>query len=177
MTCILRTISYGSVKPLQSLQIENVPPMASEIIAGRFQRSGGTFCSGIRPVFDENHARHDLKERGDWPKCQIIHSPRNRQRNHWSSFPPQPRMQRQSSWRLDIEGTVSTKNGSDSALKAHLDAVVEDPLQSKSAQAWAIRLEQFLTEVQQAIPARLHEQAFSSNCGTRTRWPPPAAAT
>ncbi|MBM7059346.1 hypothetical protein JQX08_01370 [Pseudomonas sp. UL073] len=33
-------------------------------------------------------------------------------------------------------------------------------MQSKSVQAWALRLEKFLGEVQQAIPTRLHEQAF-----------------
>lgn len=55
---------------------------------------------------------------------------------------------------------MSTKIGSDTALKAQLDAVVAGPLQSKSVQAWALRLEQFLAEVRQAIPTRLHEQAF-----------------
>jgi hypothetical protein len=60
----------------------------------------------------------------------------------------------------EAEGTVSAKIGSDVALKAYLDAVVAGPLQSKAVQAWALRLEHFLTEVRQAIPARLHEQPF-----------------
>lgn len=55
---------------------------------------------------------------------------------------------------------MSTKIGSDTALKAHLDAIVAGPLQSKSVQAWALRLEEFFTAVQHAIPARLHEQPF-----------------
>lgn len=50
--------------------------------------------------------------------------------------------------------------GSDAALKAHLDAVIAGPLQSKGDQAWALRLEHFLTEVKQAIPTRLHEPPF-----------------
>lgn len=69
-------------------------------------------------------------------------------------------MQPQRSLQSDTEGIVSVKIGSDTALKAHMDAVLAGPFLSKGVQAWAVRLENFLAEVKQAVPSRLRDIPF-----------------